>query len=215
MVADTLDRIGYRDDARVRAVAVGPHTVLRLTLVNEGFAVKPGDIIEHGVDIGNSELGLRSVQIVPITYRLICTNGMRAWRSEAALRMRHIGDPQRLREQLRDAIPVAFAEARGDIDRWSRAVEEYVDAAAEEIESLRRFGLGTSELQAIGHTFAQDQNLLPATTSAQTLSDVLMVETTAFEIANAITATARGRSDTAARLTLEEAAHRYLVSATA
>jgi regulator of sirC expression with transglutaminase-like and TPR domain len=73
--------------------------------------------------------------------------------------MRHIGDPQRLREQLRDAVPTAFAEARGDIERWKRAIDTLIDSAAEEIESLRRFGLGSSEVQAVARTFAQDQHL--------------------------------------------------------
>ena len=133
MVGDTLDKTGYREDALVRAVAVGPHTLLRITLPNEGTPVKVGDVIEHGIDIGNSELGLRSVQVTPITHRLVCLNGMRAWRSEAAVRMRHIGDPGRLRDQLQDAIPVAFAEARGDIERWKRAVDLFVDSALDEI----------------------------------------------------------------------------------
>jgi hypothetical protein len=113
IVSDCLDRTGYRHDVMVRAAGVGPHTVLRLTLPGEGVPVKVDDVIEHGIDLGNSELGLRSVQITPVTHRLVCTNGMRAWRSQAAVRMRHIGDPERLRDQIADAIPVAFAEARG------------------------------------------------------------------------------------------------------
>ncbi len=118
MIADCLDRSGYGDDAMVRAISTGPHTVLRVTLPGEGRAVKVGDVIEHGIDIANSELGLRSVQVTPVTYRLVCSNGMRSWKSEATMRMRHVGDPDRLADQLRDAIPVAFAEARGDLDRW-------------------------------------------------------------------------------------------------
>ena len=210
MVADCLDRTGFRKDAVVRATAVGPHTIMRITLPNEGVAVKVGDVIEHGIDIGNSELGLRSVQVTPITYRLVCTNGMRAWRSEAALRMRHIGDPARLRDQLRDAIPVAFAEARGDIAKWQKATEVLIDSALDEVESLRAFGLGQSEIQAVGRHIAASGALLPASTGNETLTQLMTVPTTAFEMANAITATARDRGDVAARLTLEEAAHRYL-----
>lgn len=213
MVSDCLDRTGYRNDALVRAAAVGPHTILRITLPGEGAPMQVGDVIEHGIDIGNSELGLRSVQVTPVTYRLLCTNGMRAWRSDAAVRLRHIGDPKRLHEQLRDAIPVAFAEARGDISRWQDAVEVLVDSALEEIESLRGFGLSSGDVQAVGRTLAQEHNLLPANGSGQSLRDVLRVEASAYEVANAITATARERP-TAARLSMEEAAHRYLVRAT-
>lgn len=60
---------------------------------------------------------------------------MRAWRSEAAVRMRHVGDTKRLTEQLRDAIPVAFAEARGDIERWRRATEVLIDNALDRLRA--------------------------------------------------------------------------------
>jgi hypothetical protein len=209
IVSDCLDRTGYRHDVMVRAAGVGPHTVLRLTLPGEGVPVKVDDVIEHGIDLGNSELGLRSVQVTPVTHRLICTNGMRAWRSQAAVRMRHIGDPERLRDQIADAIPVAFAEARGDLDKWKRAVDVLVDNALEEIESLRGFGLSGAEVRAVGQTLVEDQHLLSASGSGQSVREALGVPTSAFEVANAITATARTKG-TAARLGLEEVGHRYL-----
>jgi hypothetical protein len=209
IVSDCLDRTGYRHDVMVRAAGVGPHTVLRLTLPGEGVPVKVDDVIEHGIDLGNSELGLRSVQVTPVTHRLICTNGMRAWRSQAAVRMRHIGDPERLRDQIADAIPVAFAEARGDLDKWKRAVDVLVDNALEEIESLRGVGLSGAEVRAVGQTLAEERHLLPASGAGQSVREALGVPTTAFEVANAITATARTKG-TAARLGLEEVGHRYL-----
>jgi hypothetical protein len=208
VVGDVLKRAGYASAAMVRATAVGPHAVLRITLPNEGVAVRRGDVIEYGLDVGNSELGLRSVQVTPITYRLICTNGMRAWKSEAALRMRHVGDPDRLRAQLKDAIPVAFAEARGDIAKWKTAVEVLVDSALEEIEGLRGFGLSGSEVQAVGRQLVSDRGVRPPRTTG--FDDLLRGPTTAFEVANAMTAAARNREATAARLSLEEVAHRYL-----
>lgn len=210
VVGEVLDRAGYLAECRVRASAVGAHTLLRITLPAESIAVRQGDLIEWGLDIGNSEVGVRSVQVTPITYRLICTNGMRAWRSEAAMRMRHVGDPKRLREQLRDAVPVALAEARGDIERWRRASEVLVDEALEEIENLRVFGLGQNEIQAVGRELATAKGLLPSSSSAQTITEALRVPTTAYDVANAITSVARDRQDVAARLTLEEQGHRYL-----
>ncbi len=210
VVGEVLDKAGYLADTRVRASAVGAHMLLRITLPAESIAVRKDDLIEYGLDIGNSEVGLRSVQVTPITYRLVCTNGMRAWRSEAALRMRHIGDPKRLHEQLRDAVPVAFAEARGDIDRWRRASETLIDSALDEIESLRAFGLSQAEVHAVGKQIASEGALLPSNTSAETLTQMLRVPTTVYDMANAITSTARERDDIAARLTLEEAGHRYL-----
>ncbi|MDH5491428.1 MAG: hypothetical protein OEY14_05695, partial [Myxococcales bacterium] len=136
-------------------------------------------------------------------------NGMRAWRSEAAVRMRHIGDTDRLRDQIGDAIPVAFAEARGDIEMWKRAVDVLMDSALEEIESLRGFGLSTADVQAIGRTLAEEHALLPESASGRTLSETLRVEVSAFDVANAITATAQTRT-APVRLGMEEVGHRYL-----
>lgn len=208
LVGDTLDKAGYRDDARVRALALGTHTVLRITIPNEGTPVKVGDVIEHGIDIGNSELGLRSVQVTPVTYRLVCLNGMRAWRSDAALRMRHIGDPDRLRDQLRDAIPVAFAEARGDVERWELAVDTLVDSALDEIEALRTLGLNQVEVRAVGKSFADEHaSREPEQTD---VAERLRMRSTAFHVANAITSAAKSRDTVPARLAMEEAGHRYL-----
>ncbi len=207
-VGRVLDRAGFLSDAVVRATAVGTSTILRVTVPNEGVAVKVGDVFEYGLDIGNSEVGLRSVQVTPITYRLICTNGMRSWKSEASMRMRHVGDPKRLREQLRDAVPVAFAEARGDIEKWRRATEALIDSALDEIEGLRAFGLGQGEVQAVGRALVAAGEL-PASSSMETVTEALKVRTTAYDVANAITATARDR-DVAARLQMEEVGHRYL-----
>jgi hypothetical protein len=125
------------------------------------------------------------------------------------MRMRHVGDPKRLREQLRDAVPVAFAEARGDIEKWRRATDVLIDSALEEIEGLRAFGLGIGEVQAVGRELAASGGLLTSSSSAEKVSEALKVPTTAFDVANAITAVARER-DVGGRLSLEEVGHRYL-----
>lgn len=213
ILSEVFDRTGLRGSALVRAVAVGTHTVMRITLPSDGVAVRRGDVIEHGVDVANCELGLRSVQVTPVTYCVACTNGLRSWHSHASLRVRHVGEPKRLRDQLRDAIPVALAEARGDIERWKRSVDRLVDSALEEIEGLRRYGVHQSEVATIGQTFAAELGGQSKPLSDQSLVRALKVRTSAFDVANAITATARDRP-TAARLGLEEVAHRYLLAAT-
>lgn len=213
MVADTLAATGYRNDAMVRVVASGPHTVLRVTIPNDRREFKKGDAMEYGIDIGNSELGMRSVQVTPITYRLVCLNGMRAWQSEAAHRMRHVGDPERIRETLQDAIPVAFSEARGDFDLWEKATERLIDDAFAEIESLHSFGFNKLEREQVAKQLVAD-NDLPGRNLIEQLKGA---STNVYEMANAITATARergtgeeGRVRIEARLNMEEAGHVYL-----
>ena len=51
--------------------------------------VSPGDIVQAGVIISNSEVGLGSVSIQPLIYRLGCSNGMVV--NEAAARRNHVG----------------------------------------------------------------------------------------------------------------------------
>lgn len=51
---------------------------LYLKIVNHRLEaeVVPGDIVQAGVLISNSEVGLGSVSVQPLVYRLVCTNGM-------------------------------------------------------------------------------------------------------------------------------------------
>lgn len=51
--------------------------------------VKRGDVVQAGVVISNSEVGLGSVKVEPLIYRLICLNG--AISSDYGLRKYHVG----------------------------------------------------------------------------------------------------------------------------
>lgn len=53
--------------------------------------VKPGDYVQSGIMITNSEVGLGTVTIQPLLYRLVCTNGMVVNDMKASTRRRHIG----------------------------------------------------------------------------------------------------------------------------
>ena len=51
---------------------------LHIKIVNHKLemAVVPGDYVQAGVAISNSEVGLGAVSVQPLVYRLVCTNGM-------------------------------------------------------------------------------------------------------------------------------------------
>lgn len=51
--------------------------------------VKVGDVVQAGVAISNSEVGLGAVAITPLIYRLACLNGMKV--NDAAMRRSHVG----------------------------------------------------------------------------------------------------------------------------
>jgi hypothetical protein len=207
-----LGRLGLRNDVRVRAVATGPSTVLRLTIPVNARPVKRGDVIEYGLDIANGELGNRAVQIDPMTYRLVCSNGMRGWsRSGDARRLRHIGDPARLNEAFNDAIPAAIADASGQVNAMARATERLITNVGDEF-SLLSSSLGLSQSEARDVTrevMAERKVALPEKHEAWGAVLNQQTDLTAFDVLNGITAFAKTRG-TDRRLEIEEAAVGYL-----
>ena len=51
--------------------------------------VTPGDIVQSGILISNSEVGTGSLTVQPLVYRLVCKNGMVV--NDAATKRRHVG----------------------------------------------------------------------------------------------------------------------------
>ena len=60
--------------------------------------VVPGDVVQAGVVISNSEVGLGAVSVQPLIYRLACTNGMVI--SDMGERRNHIGRAAKLQEDF-------------------------------------------------------------------------------------------------------------------
>jgi len=53
------------------------------------FEMAPGDIVQAGVVVSNSEVGQGTLSVQPLLYRLVCSNGLIA--SDRALRKTHVG----------------------------------------------------------------------------------------------------------------------------
>jgi hypothetical protein len=53
------------------------------------YEIAPGDIVQAGVAISNSEVGHGTLSVQPLVYRLVCRNGLIA--SDRALRKTHVG----------------------------------------------------------------------------------------------------------------------------
>ncbi len=53
------------------------------------FEVAPGDVVQGGVVISNSEVGLGSLEVQPLIYRLVCRNGLIV--QDRGLRKTHVG----------------------------------------------------------------------------------------------------------------------------
>jgi hypothetical protein len=131
--------------------------------------VKRGDVVQAGIVVTNSEVGLGAVKVEPMVYRLVCLNG--AIVPDAGLRRQHVGragaefDLDGAAEFYRDATRRADDRAfwmkvrdvvRGALkaEGFARVVDRYRAAAKLEIkrdpvaavqEVGRRFGLTEGE----------------------------------------------------------------------
>lgn len=65
------------------------------------FEIQPGDLVQAGVVISNSEIGHGSLSVQPLVYRLVCRNGLIA--PDHAMRKSHVG---RLQEASTEEITV-------------------------------------------------------------------------------------------------------------
>lgn len=86
----TLPIIGEMQDARYESCQL-TDDFMYIKVVNPRLTaeVVPGDIVQSGVVISNSETGLGAVSVQPLIYRLVCSNGMVV--NAAGTRRTHIG----------------------------------------------------------------------------------------------------------------------------
>jgi hypothetical protein len=136
-VRDALVKFDLLDEVRVRGVASGLVDNLRLILPSEQVAVKPGDVSNVGLDISTSSFGRSAIHLSPMIWRLVCTNGLRRPEQRGKLSFRHVGDTDRLRSGIAEAIPTAMTHARGLMQQWERAVTFMVEDVQRQVEAMR------------------------------------------------------------------------------
>jgi hypothetical protein len=136
-VRDSLVKHGILDEVRIRGVASGMVDNMRLILPSEERELKKGDVSNVGLDISTSSFGRSAIHLSPMVWRLICTNGLRTSERRGHLSFRHVGDTDRLRAGIAEAIPSALAQARGLMDQWQRAVTFMVEDVARQVEQMR------------------------------------------------------------------------------
>ena len=152
-IRDALVHHGAVNEVRVRSVATGMVDVVRLVFPSEQQAIKVGDVTALGLDISSSSFGRSAVHIRGLLWRLVCTNGLRVAERQGGFSFRHVGDTQRLKDGIREAIPTCLAHARGVMDQWRGAVTVMVESVEELINNMRELTmverkLVTDELNA-------------------------------------------------------------------
>lgn len=118
--------------------------------------VKVGDVVEAGVIISNSEVGLGAVNIMPLVHRLVCSNGMIV--NDAKFSARHIGtkadegimnlltdetkeaSDRAIFMKIRDVVQASFDETKFNmfVDMMIEATEDKIEG--DPIESIKILG---------------------------------------------------------------------------
>jgi hypothetical protein len=132
-----LSRHGLLSEVRVRGVATGLVDNMRIVLPGETRDLKKGDVSNVGLDISTSCFGRSAVHLAPVVWRLVCSNGMRGVTKGEGLSFRHVGDSDRLKAAVSEAIPSALVRARGVMTQWQCAVTFMVEDVAKQIEAMR------------------------------------------------------------------------------
>ena len=139
--------------------------------------VKKGDIVQAGIIISNSEVGMGSVNVSPLVYRLVCSNGMIA--QDGAVRKYHVGraneggedfsiyrnetieaDDKAFLMKLEDSVKAAVNQARfaAIVDKMREATEATMEAkVVPQVVELasKEYGIAEAEGKGIlGHLIA-------------------------------------------------------------
>ena len=90
--------------------------------------VSPGDIVQSGIIISNSEVGLGSVNIQPLVYRLVCSNGMVV--NDAQTRRNHVG---RVNEATENYQLYSDKTLEADDKAFAMKIQDTVRAVVDEV----------------------------------------------------------------------------------
>jgi len=143
-----LPIIGRMEGAKVESCEL-TDSRMYLKVVNPRITaeVQKGDIVQAGVIISNSEVGMGNVSVSPLIYRLVCLNGMIA--QDGAVRKYHVGrantsgedfsiyrdetieaDDKAFLMKLEDSVKAAVDQARfaSIVDKMREAAEVKMQA---------------------------------------------------------------------------------------
>lgn len=129
---------------------------MSVSFPNYAEEIKTGDVIERGVHISNSEVGLRSITVAGYIYRLICRNGAIGTGGGDSYRFRHVGSADRLHEKVQAAIESAKLEVERVVAQFKNALTVKIDEPFKLIENVARDrNLSQEELKAILNSFME------------------------------------------------------------
>ena len=167
-------------------------THLRLTFPETETEMKKGDVVKTGLHITNSEVGLRSVTVHALVYRLVCTNGLIAPDGNGKYGSRHIGKFDTIKEGVRSAIEEAKYSTEALTHRFRESMRLEIENPIDEMEQIAKDNKLTQE---------RFKEMLNAYTNEP--------DPTVYGVTNAITRSAQ-KFEAEARYSMERLATNYL-----
>lgn len=132
-----LPIIGQMEGARFESCQI-TDSRMYMKVVNTRLEaeVVPGDIVQAGVIISNSETGMGAVSIQPLVYRLVCSNGMIV--NDAQTRRNHVGRVNDMEESFQLYSEKTLA---ADDKAFILKIQDTVRAAVEEARFAQVVGM--------------------------------------------------------------------------
>ena len=115
--------------ARFESVELTPSRMyLKVVTPQIQVEIQPGDMVQAGVAISNSEIGQGSLSVQPLLYRLVCKNGLIA--ADRTMRKTHIG---RLTDASTDEVTIFRDDTlAADDQAFFLKVRDVVESAVSE-----------------------------------------------------------------------------------
>lgn len=128
-----------RDDYKIEQFS-NSDTYLNMRVTFDDLNKVDDDDHKIGFVFQNSEVGARSVRVIPYVYRLICSNGMMMWKQTGAgLKQRHYGvGATELYEEVAVALGEAMKVGKETIEKLKRAKNIPVLDVHETIEKMAK-----------------------------------------------------------------------------
>lgn len=121
------------------------------------------DPLYMGIHITNSEIGLSSISMSLVVYRLVCTNGLIREEKSQILRQKHIGNGIESRDEIAERLTLAFEYAekngRGMMEEFSETQHETIEMPMENIQYLSRSrGYSQKFTESVEQNFLEEKN---------------------------------------------------------
>ena len=144
--------------------------------------VVPGDIVQSGIIISNSEVGLGSVSIQPLVYRLVCSNGMVV--NDAQTRRNHVG---RVNEASENYQLYSEKTLEADDKAFAMKIQDTVRAVVDEVRFTRVVNMNTAAVPGIVKLVSKDFHITDDESSGVLQRLIEGNDLTLYGLSNAVT----------------------------